>query len=238
MPPMLIRVPMARTSWSLSEPLVAAPHPSHRLIPSRFPPIGLFDSVTRAADLEAVMELAGWTNDRLVPERLRRLPQSEWVHGRPNASIVLAAFLHAAPEGGRFNGPDLGAWYASGDLRTAAAEVAHHLRREAVARAVPELSRTYRCYTARLLGDFVDVRDRADLQDPKSYAASQRFGEAQRQDGRDGIVFTSLRWAGGVNAAAFRPSKVRDVVQAEHLEIRVQGAARRIEVRLLAVEAT
>ncbi len=235
---MLIRVPMARTSWSLSEPLVAAPHPSHRLIPSRFPPIGLFDSVTRAADLEAVMELAGWTNDRLVPERLRRLPQSEWVHGRPNASIVLAAFLHAAPEGGRFNGPDLGSWYASGDLRTAAAEVAHHLRREAVARAVPELSRTYRCYTARLLGDFVDVRDRADLQDPKSYAASQRFGEAQRQEGRDGIVFTSLRWAGGVNAAAFRPSKVRDVVQAEHLEIRVQGAARRIEVRLLAVEAT
>lgn len=228
---------MARTSWSLSEPLVAAPHPSHRLIPSRFPPIGLFDSVTRAADLEAVMELAGWTNDRLVPERLRRLPQSEWVHGRPNASIVLAAFLHAAPGGGRFNGPDLGAWYASGDLRTAAAEVAHHLRREAVARAVPELSRTYRCYTARLAGAFVDVRDRADLQDPQSYAASQRFGEAQRQEGRDGIVFTSLRWAGGVNAAAFRPSKVRDVVQAEHLEIRVQGAARRIEVRLLAVEA-
>ena len=91
--------------------LVAAPQPSHRLIPSQYPPIGLFDTVATAADVEAVMELAGWTNDRLVPERLHRLPESEWVHGRANSSIVLAAFLHVAPGGSRFNGPDLGAWY-------------------------------------------------------------------------------------------------------------------------------
>ena len=43
--------------------------------PSQYPPIGLFDTVATAADLEAVMELAGWTNDRLVPMRLHRLPQ-------------------------------------------------------------------------------------------------------------------------------------------------------------------
>ncbi|RYE49665.1 MAG: RES domain-containing protein, partial [Hyphomicrobiales bacterium] len=29
-----------------------APKPSFRLIPSQFPPIGLFDTVARAADLE------------------------------------------------------------------------------------------------------------------------------------------------------------------------------------------
>jgi hypothetical protein len=34
----------------------------------------------------------------------------------------------------RFNGPELGAWYAADDIRTAAAEVGHHLRRETVAR--------------------------------------------------------------------------------------------------------
>jgi len=43
-----------------------APHPAFRLIPSRFPPIGLFDTVATAADLRPVMELEGWTNDRLV----------------------------------------------------------------------------------------------------------------------------------------------------------------------------
>ena len=214
--------------------LTAAPQPSHRLIPSQYPPIGLFDTVASAADLEAVLELAGWTNDRLVPIRLHRLPQSEWVHGRTNSSIVLAAFLHVAPNGGRFNGPDLGAWYASAEIRTAAAEVAHHLRREAVARDVPAMTRVYRSYTARLEGAFRDVRGEPELHDPASHEASQAFGEAERAAGRDGIVFDSVRHRGGVNAAAFRPSKIVDVVQAEHFEISVQAPERRIEVRRLA----
>lgn len=51
------------------------------------------------------MELAGWTNDRLVGDRIARPPQTEWVYGVPNASIV----LQVAPGGMRFNGPKLGA---------------------------------------------------------------------------------------------------------------------------------
>jgi hypothetical protein len=43
------------------------------------------------------MDLVGWTNDRLVVDRIARLPQTEWVYGVPNASIVMAAFLHVAP---------------------------------------------------------------------------------------------------------------------------------------------
>ena len=54
-------------------------------------------------------ELAGWTKDRLVADRLDRLPRSRSVHGRPNANIIMATFLHPAPEGMRFNGPVLGA---------------------------------------------------------------------------------------------------------------------------------
>jgi hypothetical protein len=213
---------------------VDPPRPSYRLIPSHYPPIGLFDTVATAADLEAVMELAGWTNDRLVPERLYRLPQSEWVHGRPNSSIVLAAFLHVAPGGSRFNGPDLGAWYASDTVRTAAAEVAHHLRREALAREVPEIRRVYRSYVAQLEGMFVDVRGDIALHASDSYEASQVFGEAERHAGSDGIVFDSVRHAGGTNAAAFRPSRILDVVQAEHFSITVMATERRITVSRIA----
>jgi hypothetical protein len=104
------------------------------------------------------MELVGWTNDRLVPDRIARLPQKEWVYGVANASIVMAAFLHVAPGGMRFNGPELGAWYAADDIRTAAAEVGHHLRRETVARNVTMMTRTYRAYAATLLGDYLDIR--------------------------------------------------------------------------------
>lgn len=225
----------------MTERHAPAPQPSYRLIPSRFPPIPLFETVASADDLSAVMELAGWTNDRLMPERLARLPREDWVHGRPNASVVLAAFLHVSPTGSRFNGPDLGAWYAAADLRTAIAEVGHHLRREAVASRRRELRRTYRAYSARLAGDYLDIRGetttRPDLYAPDSYAASQVFGEAARKAGEDGILFASVRLSGGENVAAYRPRNVLDVVQADHFEIIVQASGRLIDAKRLRVEA-
>lgn len=212
-----------------------APQPSYRLIPSQFPPIGLFDTVARAADLEAVMELAGWTNDRLVLERLARLPRGEWVFGRANASIVMAAFLHAAPEGGRFSGPDLGAWYGADGIETAVAEVAHHLRREAFARRKNQAMRRFRVYVARLEGAFFDLsgRDEPALYDRESYAASQAFGERLRAAGEDGIVYDSLRFEGGIAVCAYRPSKILDVAQAQHLAIAVRTDGPQIEVETL-----
>lgn len=213
------------------------PRPTYRLIPSQFPPIGLFDTVATAADLEAVMELVGWTNDRLVAERVGRLPQEEWVYGRANASVVMAAFLHVAPTGMRFNGPDLGAWYAAADVRTCAAEVGHHLRRELVARHVSEASRTYRAYSAQLDGEYVDIRglqsERPELYRPDSYAESQVFGESMRAAGETGILYDSVRLRGGVNVAAYRPSLVLNVTQADHFEISVSAQAKTIDVRRL-----
>lgn len=214
-----------------------APRPSHRLIPSRFPPIALFEHVATAADLEAVMELVGWTNDRLVAHRVARLPQSEWVYGRPNASIVMASFLHVAPGGSRFNGPNLGAWYAAAAIRTAVAEVAHHLRREAAARGEASLTRVFRAYEATLQGAYVDIRGRAaerpDLHSGTRYAASQAFGEGLRAVGEDGILYDSLRHAGGENVAAFRPSRILDVLQADRWEITVRTTEKRIAARRL-----
>jgi hypothetical protein len=210
----------------------AAPQPSYRLIPSRFPPVGLFDTVATAADAAAVMELAGWTNDRLVAERVARLPRDQWVYGRANSSIIMASFLHVAPGGMRFNGPDLGAWYAAASLTTAVVEVVHHLRREAHARGEARLTRMFRTYTATLGGDYVDVRNgRADLHDPLSYAAGQAYGEALRARGGTGILYRSVRHAGGQNAVCFRPSAVTAVMQADHYEIRVEAAQPRIEAR-------
>ena len=213
-----------------------APSPAHRLIPSQFPPIGLFDTVTRAADLEAVMDLAGWTNDRLVSERIARLPRSEWVFGRANASIVMAAFLHAPVDGARFSGPDLGAWYAADSIDTSIAEVAHHLRREAFARKLPGASRRYRAYSCHLVGRYRDLRgsDDAGLYSRTSYALSQAFGEGLRAAGEDGLLYDSLRHQGGTAICAFRPSKIMDVVQADHVDIAVSIDSPRIDVTRLA----
>lgn len=221
----------------MSDVYSPAPAPAWRLIPSRFPPIGLFDTVATAADLAAVMDLSGWTNDRLVAERLARLPQDEWVYGRPNASVVMAAFLHVAPGGMRFNSVDLGAWYAAASLTTAAIEVAHHLRRELVARGLTTTTRTFRTYTSDLVGDYLDIRGqraaKPEIYESDSYAASQVLGESVRAAGGAGVIFDSVRHAGGANVAAYRPRNVLDVIQTDHHALTVQAAAARIELRRL-----
>ena len=223
----------------MTDAFAPAPRPAHRLIPSLFPPIGLFDTVATAADLAAVMELVGWTNDRLVADRIARLPQTEWVYGVPNASIAMAAFLHVAPGGMRFNGLELGAWYASDDIRTAAAEVGHHLRRETVERHATTMTRTYRAYAATLLGDYLDIRGqqatRTEVYASDRYHASQTFGEEVRASGGAGLLYDSLRRRTGVNVVAHRPRNITDIVQTDHFEITVQATSRMIDVRKLSL---
>lgn len=208
-----------------------------RLIPTRFPPVPAFESVAAAEDLDAVMELEGWTNDRLVAERAARLGVADRAYGRPNASVVMASFLHAHPDGGRFNSSDLGAWYASLTERTAIAEVAAGLRREARRTGLAQLDGAYRAYAATLEGDrYADLRgeanERASLLDPGSWATGQVFGEAARAGGGDGIVYPSVRHAGGTNVVAYRPNKVADVTIASTfvLTVPIEGrvTARRI----------
>jgi hypothetical protein len=221
----------------VTDAFAPAPQPAHRLIPSQFPPIGLFDTVATAADLDAVMELSGWTNDRLVADRINRLPEDEWVYGRPNASIVMAAFLHFAPGGMRFNGPELGAWYASGDIRTAAAEVGHHLRRELVARGQVTMTRQYRAYSATLLGEYLDIRGqqsvRSDVYSSERYDASQQLGETIRASGGAGLLYDSVRHNRRINVVAHRPLNITEIVQTDHFEIVVWAASRAIDVRKL-----
>lgn len=185
------------------------------------------------------MELVGWTNDRLVAERIRRLPENQWVYGGPNSSMIMASFLHDAADGMRFNGPDLGAWYAAKEIETAIAEVAHHLRREALARRKHSISRTYRTYSAELLGsDYQNIcglrSKHPDIHRGDSYAASQAFGESVRSSSRSGIIFDSVRRVGGTNVLCFIPPNITNVAQADHFRVSVEAKDRKILVNRLA----
>ncbi|MFG6621381.1 RES family NAD+ phosphorylase [Sulfitobacter sp. 1A05707] len=207
-----------------------APAGTIRLIPSRFPPIPAFDAVTTPDDLEVVMELEGWTNDRLVSPRLARLPRAEWAYGVPNASVVMAAFLHASPGGLRFSDPSLGAWYGSTHPNTALLEVANGLRKEIALSALTQKSETYRQYRADLNGDYVDIFGaHPEYHDPDdaSHPVAQAFGRRVRHDGtRAGIRYESVRHAGHENWVCFRPSLIQNVTQAKHFRIEVPRTGR------------
>jgi RES domain len=201
---------------------------STRLIPSRYPSVGVFDRVTSPADLEAVLELESWTNDRLNTELgvLHLLPRDEWVVGVPMASVIMAAFCHPHPLGTRFSTPERGAWYGARAVETSIAESAYHRWREFQEIGVADARVVARLYRADFNASFHDVRhDPAfrPLLDPDSYRASQEFGAQVLAAGSNGVVYPSVRDPGGECLACFRPRLVQHVRAASHYEFRWEG---------------
>lgn len=193
---------------------------THRLIPSRHSPGG--DTVfVRIADddehLQAIFELDAATNDRLLAEHQRfpGIGVEELTFGVPCSHVVNAAFCHPHPLGSRFNGPDRGAWYAGFALETSQAEIAFHKSVElAETDWTEEESITYDDYLADVSAPFHDLRRargfRACL-DPRSYVASQSLAERLLDAGSLGLVYPSVRHAGGTCLACLRPAVVTNV---------------------------
>ncbi len=214
-----------------------APRPLYRMIPSRFPPVNTFDTVMTLADAQAVLDLEGWTNDRLTRHRMLRIPDSDWVYGSPNSNVVMAAFIHGGLYGSRFNGPELGAWYASTTMETAIVEVAHHLRRDAQTAGAVHLARDFRTYSCEITGRLLDIRGQqatlADVYKSADFSASQKMGEQERANGV-GIIYDSVRHAGGVNVVCYRPRQILNIVQTDHYRIAVSTEHQQIRVKKLA----
>jgi RES domain-containing protein len=217
---------------------------THRLIASRYPTVGVFDNVAAPEDVEAALLLETLTNDRVAAtlDRLQRLDRREWVLGQPGATLVMAAFCHPAPGGGRFNTDALGAWYCATEIETAIVEtVYHHTRRLAHSAAGFRQTIQMRELLSTPAGAFHDLRGlrtrRAELHDPESYAASQPFGEALRRGGADGIVFESVRRNGGTNLVVFRPRLLPPVLQGDHYDYRWTGSPAPTVVKLTNVDA-
>jgi hypothetical protein len=180
--------------------------------------------VASSKDLPYIFELESWTNDRVSTEMgiLHRLPENEWVTG-PQATVVMAAYCHPRPGGGRFNEADRGAWYAARKLETAQAEIAHHRTQELVEIGVLETRVQMRLYLADFNAAFHDARTSGWLHDPASYEESQKASRLLLRAGSNGVVFRSVRYPGGECIACFRPRLVLNVRAGPYFEYRWEG---------------
>ncbi|TAJ70869.1 MAG: RES domain-containing protein [Phenylobacterium sp.] len=170
-------------------------------------------------DLAALAEIEGATSARLMAQDhgLESVGVGELVFGVPHARFINAAFAYSRPrELNRFNGPGRGAWYAALDVETCLAEVAFHmadfLGRTGEYRAVVEYVELH----ASLAGEFLDLREAADhaclRPDPAAaYPAGNALAEAVRARGLNGIIYPSVRHAGGTCVAALWPHAVQSV---------------------------
>ncbi len=206
---------------------------THRLIPSRFSDKD--ESVlTRLTDdpddLNALFELEGATNDRLLGEAglLPGISVRELVFGLSYSHIVNAAFTHTRPLGNRFSGPERGAWYAGFSRQTSEIEVAYHKSKELQEiRWDQEEIFTYVDFLADFRGKFHDIRnDRAfeNCLDPDSYAVSQQLARELLEAGSGGVVYPSVRHKAGTCIACFRPALVNNVRKGPRVSITFKNA--------------
>jgi len=204
---------------------------THRLIPSQHRDEGrsvlalLTDS---EAELSALFDLDNATNDRLLAENdlLPGIVKHELLFGVPYYRTVNASFTHAHPLGSRFSGPDRGAWYAAFEIRTAHAEVAFHRTIHLAEIGRFEDDVTFDDYLADFSCELHDLRRNdafASYLDPASYVASQTLAARLLDAGSLGVIYPSVRRAGGTCVACFRPALVMNVRRAKTYRMRWSG---------------
>ena len=204
--------PVARIEW----------RPCCRIIPSRFPPVQLFERVTDPGDREAIFELESRTNSRIrdASGEISLVPEGERVSGL-GTSVIMAAFTHRNPDGSRFSDGTFGVFYASRRLETAIAETKHHREQFMRATAEPRMELDMRVYLVDLIGNLHDLRDQRAayplVYRPDSYAVSQNLARELRGNGSNGIAYDSVRHEGGECAAVFRPLLLSNCRQERHL---------------------
>lgn len=210
---MILPPPISRIDWK----------PCWRLIPSRFPPVGLFDRVAEPEDLEIVFAIEALTNDRLRDEAgdITLVSPSERISG-DGTTPIMAAFTHLNPEGSRFTDGTYGVYYAAIDIDTAIAETRFHRALFLAATKEPAIEIDMRSYASDLEADLHDIRKmQSDMPDiyaaePGRYADAQSMARELRNTGSNGIAYDSVRFSGGECVAVFRPRLLSPVRQGSH----------------------
>lgn len=202
--------------------------PCHRLIASRYPTVGLYDAIADPADLEVVFAIEALTNARVRDElgQLPLVPPEDRISG-PGTQPIMAAFTHLNPEGSRFSDGSFGVYYAAQDFDTALAEVAHHRAVFLARTAEPPIDIDLRLITATLDAPLHDLRPlrRRDpaVYDLADYGAGRTLGARLRASGSFGVLYHSVRHAGGVCAGVFRPRALSAAKAAAHIALRWDG---------------
>jgi len=206
--------PLSQVTWK----------PCWRLVPSRFPPTGLFDRVASPEDLEIVLHIEGLTNDRLREQAGDiSLVAPEDRRVGPGTTPVMAAFTHLNPDGSRFTNGEYGVYYAAKVIDTAIAETRFHRARFLAATNEPPIEVDMRSYASDLEAAMHDLRGLQEAlpaiydRDPANYSAAQTLAGKLRNDGSNGIVYDSVRNTGGECVAIFRPPVLSPVRQGPHL---------------------
>jgi hypothetical protein len=186
----------------------------HRLIPSRFPPIRVYERIAPADHRHAaVTEIETLTSPRVrarerligigaVDEASPRL--QNWNH---------APFTYLNPEGSTLFRPGVAALELFDTLQTALAASVSRRERFLRSTRMPKLGLDMRVLTTRIMGRFMDLRD-GPL--PDSREARWDIGDALVNGRADGALFLCPERDGATCLAILNGDILERTVQADH----------------------
>lgn len=205
-----------------------------RLIPTAYHKPPVLGLLVDSAEEEAILaQVEGLTSRRLKAQRsgLKGLDARELLYRAWGYTHINAAFAYARPEGNRFNDGSRGAWYCSFDDLTSLHEVAFHRTRELQNVGRFEDECVYVALLAGFIGDFHDIgrfgAPAGDWLHPDpaiGYPAGQKLAQTLRENGSRGLLYPSVRRAGGQCLVAFEPSAVQNVRQGPKWKLEWRGA--------------
>jgi hypothetical protein len=193
----------------------------YRLIPSRFPPVSLYERVASEAMWPAVHAVEDLTNPRVQARKLltgaARVDEASprlqnWNH---------APFAYRNPEGTWLLNPHFGALELSDSLQTALAMSVRKRELFLSRTSEPPLDLDMRALCTRVKGEFADLRG---IDPTMTQTARWQLGEELLEAEVDGALFNCPVRAAGSCIAIFNGAVLERSVQAEHFRFVWDGA--------------
>jgi hypothetical protein len=214
-------IPVAEVNWRNAV----------RIIRSLYPPIDLFEDIADPADWPLLISAEQKTNPRLMENvgNLDLVPLARRKAG-PGASYLMAPFTHvSADRPSRFSAGAFGVLYAGDSFEVALFEtVFHHSRFMARTNEPAGWTSQFREIALDVAARLHDLRGRdprlSAALDPDDYTTSQALGSELRAVGSDGLVYPSVRRAGGACVGLFYPDCAANPIQGRHLDYHWDGA--------------
>lgn len=195
---------------------------AHRVTSWRARPEAFFETVADPADLADVLAVLAHGAPAVIDPATAA--------AGPGAGWVMLPFLRHGES--RFSdGRSYGVFYAGGARETAFRETMFHYARFLAASAEPPTLLGVQLLRCRIRATMVDIRGqqarRPELYDPDPalYGPAQRWAAALQGAGRHGIVYDSVRHAGGECVAVFTPRSVSRCVVAGYFAYDWDGSS-------------
>ena len=182
-----------------------------RLIPSRFPPVEVYDGIVANDRVEELVKVETRTNPRLRSES--RLLQAA---GDPRPPQLqnwnLAPFKYLNPEGSRFFGPARPALEMAEDRQTALAVSVERRQRFLARTGEPPIGLDMRMLKTPVRGQFLDLRH---VPADASHDDRRRIGD-RIADGVDGILYRPPERPSAMCVAVLRGETLGHSIQTVH----------------------